>query len=378
MRIMPGKRRLNGEGSYYFDEQTGYWIFRVETDGRRLTRKARSLNDCREKARDLLADIRANTVKPTRQPMFAAYADQWYAVHKERLGSDASRKSYARNLAYLKAVFGKKPVSAIDADEVERGALILKARHGARTAQMCQRQLGQIMKLAVRKRLVSVNPCSIAERVQYEPKESRVFSVEEITAVMSHLDGSYAPVLRFLAFTGMRITQTLELKLFQVNLRRRVVTSDSAKTAASKGMQDLGADAIQAVHDAIELRNRHAAEEPFEDSGRLFVTSTGRPMHARNVQRALDRALVKAGIGHYSLHDFRHSVGTHLADAGVSLSKIQAALRHKSAATTAKYYVSQKKLRTAGTIDLLPWATGTKTGSECSDEGSGGNEESQI
>jgi len=375
---MPGKRRLNGEGSYYFDEKTGYWMFRIEANGRRLTRKSRSLNECREKARDLLADIRAKTVKPTRQPTFGPYADAWYTVHRERLTSDASRKSYDRNLGYLKAVFGKKLVSAIDADEVERGALILKARHGARTAQMCQRQLGQIMKLAVRKGLVSINPCSIAERVQYEPKEPRVFSVEEITAVMANLDGNYAPVLRFLAFTGMRISQALNLKLFQVNLRRRVVTSDTAKTHASKGMQDLGADAVQAVHEAIALRNSHATEEPFEDSGRLFVTSTGGPMYARNVQRALDAALKRAGIGHYSLHDFRHSVGTHLADAGVSLSKIQAALRHKSAATTAKYYVSQKKLRTAGTIERLPWATGSTTGSEAPDDAAGGVDEMDI
>lgn len=56
-----------------------------------------------------------------------------------------------------------------------------------------------------------------------------------------------------------------------------------------------------------------------------------------SIDRAFNKALEDAGIVDFRFHDLRHSAGTRLADAGVSIVVIAEILGHSSLTTTKRY-----------------------------------------
>ena len=66
------------------------------------------------------------------------------------------------------------------------------------------------------------------------------------------------------------------------------------------------------------------------------------PMHARflcvaAVARVIDKAALRANLGHVNTHMIRHSFATHLLDRGADIRLIQDLLGHSSLQTTQVY-----------------------------------------
>lgn len=82
----------------------------------------------------------------------------------------------------------------------------------------------------------------------------------------------------------------------------------------------------------------------FRPKGFLFPGKGGlRPLDARGVQRAFERARQKAGIQKpASPHTLRHSFATHLMEDGARLPYIQELLGHRSITTTLRYTRTRK------------------------------------
>jgi site-specific recombinase XerD len=62
-----------------------------------------------------------------------------------------------------------------------------------------------------------------------------------------------------------------------------------------------------------------------------------RPMTTRSLARFVSQATVRAGLGHWNPHAFRHSFATHLMNRGVNLVYVQKLLGHENLSTTAVY-----------------------------------------
>lgn len=118
------------------------------------------------------------------------------------------------------------------------------------------------------------------------------------------------------------------------------------------------------------LRNQHAmlAEERLRlgagwaDEDRVFPGEGGGPLGQTTIRKALDRALVRAGLPHIRVHDLRHTAATALLRAGGSLRDVQELLGHSSYALTADVYAHIRDDQRKATADRLERALDSMIG----------------
>jgi integrase len=70
----------------------------------------------------------------------------------------------------------------------------------------------------------------------------------------------------------------------------------------------------------------------------VFTSRTGKPILPRNVNRALEAVLRRAGLPQLRFHDLRHSHATLLLKKGVNLRVVQERLGHSTVAMTLGTY----------------------------------------
>jgi integrase len=91
-------------------------------------------------------------------------------------------------------------------------------------------------------------------------------------------------------------------------------------------------------HRARQKRERLKAAPVWTDSGLIFTTRTGGPLHPRNVLRDFQRLLERARLPRATFHDLRHSAATLLLAQGVHERVIMQTLGHSDIRLTLGRY----------------------------------------
>lgn len=76
----------------------------------------------------------------------------------------------------------------------------------------------------------------------------------------------------------------------------------------------------------------------YEDNDYVFATYSGKPYHERNIRRALNRIIKKAGLDHFTPHTLRHTFGTRMTEAGVQPTVIIDSMGHSDIKITLQIY----------------------------------------
>ena len=159
------------------------------------------------------------------------------------------------------------------------------------------------------------------------------------TAATRSEDPLAQPVVTILLDTGLRVSELCALDVDDVD------TEDmSALVIAGKGEKDRTVLFTQATVNAIEgwtpIRNSRVEMCDRENEQRsLMLSSRGRRMNPRSVQKLMDRLADAADIprSRLSPHTLRHTFATGLLERGADLVTIQRLLGHASIATTRVY-----------------------------------------
>ena len=159
------------------------------------------------------------------------------------------------------------------------------------------------------------------------------------TAATRSEDPLAQPVVTILLDTGLRVSELCALDVDDVD------TEDmSALGIAGKGEKDRTVLFTQATVNAIEgwtpIRNSRVEMCDRDDELRsLMLSSRGRRMNPRSVQKLMDRLADAADIprSRLSPHTLRHTFATGLLERGADLVTIQRLLGHASIATTRVY-----------------------------------------
>jgi len=183
-----------------------------------------------------------------------------------------------------------------------------------------------------------------------------VWTVQQLAAFFALVadDRSYA-LWWLIALRGLRRGEAAGLRWIDVDLDARImvigqqriayghtVAVGPPKTASSRRV--IALDKVTArllrTHLRRQRAERQAAGGTWQDSGYVFTTPDGAPLHPDWLTRRFHRLVELSGLPPVRLHDLRHGAATLAHAAGADLKTVQELLGHASIVLTADTYTS--------------------------------------
>ena len=208
------------------------------------------------------------------------------------------------------------------------------------------------------------------ERARRPAHLPTVFTRDEVSFILSRLEGAAALVAGLLYGAGLRLTEALRLRIKDVDFAMRQITVRDGKGERDRMtmLPESLTTSLQAhlrkvklLHEDDCARGRGEASLPYalarkypnaaSEWGWQFVFPSAalsrvpgadvlRRHHLSEtpVQRAVKAAMRVAGINkHGGCHTLRHSFASHLLEAGYDIRTVQELLGHKDVRTTMVY-----------------------------------------
>jgi integrase len=339
-------------------ETAGYVVvFRVA--GRQRKRTLRTYEEARRVKRESETDRDRGELQERTATTFLAYLDAWverYRGQGRRGFRENTRDGYRTLIrTYAHAYFPTR-LKLVDVTTYELARFVdwladpdeQGKRLGDRTIANILVPLRAGLSTARREGLIRHNPShDLAlphrEEIGVE-EEAKVFSREQLAAVLANAPERHRLLLELLAGTGLRISEAIGLRRRDLRLDgpapvvrvRRAIVKERVEPPKSR-------------HSRREVRlpdglagrlHAHLAAEVGPDPDALvFTNEAGGQLDPNNLRsRVLKPLVAEAGAPWAAFHTFRHTFASmHLA-AGTNLLQLSRALGHHSAAFTLSRY----------------------------------------
>ena len=185
----------------------------------------------------------------------------------------------------------------------------------------------------------AVNPAQSLKPPRVEKKLPEVLSVEEIDRLLSQPSGRTPKEIRDRAMlelvyaTGIRVSELISLRISDVNMQLRYVSSMSH---GRMRMIPFGTAAQRALADYLENGRPGLARSSGEEI--LFLNCSGGTMSRQGFWKILKHYAHRAGIeADITPHTLRHSFAVHMIAGGADLRAVQEMLGHSDISSTQMY-----------------------------------------
>lgn len=263
---------------------------------------------------------------------------EWLSETTELLDlKPSSRACYGSLHRLLVAHLGDVPIDRISPLDVQRFAS-RSGKSASRTRQAVHVLNGSLSE-AVRFGVLDKNPCEGVRLPRLPRPGGRALTREQVEDLAAAADrfGGYGDFVRFLAWTGLRWSEAVELRGRDVAGRRVEVTR--AAVAVGSGGIVVGTPKSHKSRTVVApsfLRLPAAGDDEL-----LFATPRGTRILSQNFrQRTWLPALRRVGLEGVRVHDLRHSACSLLIEAGVPPRVVQQILGHSDIATTMRVYAT--------------------------------------
>jgi integrase/recombinase XerD len=248
--------------------------------------------------------------------------------------------SYRADLHQLSKFIRK---DLLQASEIDLFSFLASRKGRASSAARRVSTLKRFYQYCVRERRIGADPTLKLEPPKRVPRFPKSLSEADVEALLGAPDASSALGLRDRAMletlyaTGLRVSELVALKTFEVNLDSGVVRVMGK--GAKERLVPLGEEAVDWI--ARYMKERKDASDA------LFLTSRGRGMTRQAFWHLIRRYGARVLPGKkLSPHVLRHAFATHLINHGADLRVVQLLLGHADISTTQIYtHVARERLK---------------------------------
>ncbi len=257
--------------------------------------------------------------------------------------SENTIEAYRRDLNALEKYLAEKSISFAEATDAVLAGYFLSLKQEGKSSSTIKRKLASIRNyygFLQEQGKVSVNPVLKISAPKQERREIEYLSYPEVERLLEIPEDSLSgrrdrAILEAMYATGMRVSEVVEVKVSDCNLRMGFIAF-SGKHGKAR-IVPLGRPARQALEKYMD----GAREEMLkgkEDHGFLFVNYMGEPMTRQGLWKILKMYGEKAGLeDKMTPHILRSSFAVHMVQNGADIKSLQELMGHEDLAATQVY-----------------------------------------
>jgi integrase len=275
----------------------------------------------------------------------AGWREKWLETRRVEVATTTRVESQWRN--HIEPTFGRWPLTTIHSWDVEAWVTDLESNGvGATTVNAVLRQLGQILRAAIKHRLLAADPTSGISATPPSPHVDRILTRDEADHLLAQFKDEDRLFVELLLYCGLRTQEAIGLRRFRVDLlRKRVnIVTVLPRRGAEKGPKTPSGVRPVPLTDNLVVQLSRVIPEPNDE-----LVFTSRPRQGTPGGKRLryehwhtdvwSPALGKAKLAdpQPTPHDLRHTYGSWLAEDGLPAHQIAALMGHKSLRSVERY-----------------------------------------
>jgi integrase len=271
-------------------------------------------------------------------PTLRALADRYEKVVSEHKRGRAVERYYIRMFVNI---FGKKKISEITAEEVERFKTYRSRQVKPATVNRELTLLKHMFAKAVEWKLILANPIRGVRYLNVPVRMERILELDEEILLLAACERVRSHFLRAVVIpalnTGMRRGELLSLGWKQIDLIHGSIRILNATTKSSMRSIPMNATVSVLLGDLAKNKTSDLVFPSNRKVGERFL----------DLKKGFKKAVQLAGLPKIRFHDLRHTFATRLVQSGVDIITVQHLLGHAKISMTARYAHSPDSSRTA-------------------------------
>jgi integrase len=288
----------------------------------------------------------ATKMPPKTGKTLEQFVQEWRSNVSVNLKGSTARAAESHLRAHILPMLGSLPLTEINTKAVQAFVAYL-ANSGGRSRKTVENVLMTLSSLfrTAKSWEYACGSWSFSDLTMPREgvrKEQRCFTDEEMQKTIANAPEPLSTILAVTAVLGLRIGETLALRVSDVDCTAKIVKVRQSVDAATRDVQAVKSEASSAdlpLPSQLEARLRIHLQKHEGKSDLLFVNRKGRPLSANKLrEKRLHPLLVKLGIPRGGFHSIRHGACSALLADGATPAVVQRQLRHSDPRITLGIY----------------------------------------
>lgn len=240
---------------------------------------------------------------------------------------------------YLLPAFGHMQVDKITEEHLAKFQAEVSKNVSATRTNNIMGPLRYILKVCLRRRLISENPALCVDPLREEAPDIDPLNSEELQAALGALRPHQRPLFTCLAWTGCRPDELFALRWGDVSFERSEISITKGRVRGREGTPKTKSSK-RVIHMFSPVRETllELKRNPTQHmDGYVFLTKNGQP-YDKHVDREWRTALLKAGIRHRPAYQLRHTFASICLENGAQPTWVSKMLGHSTPQITFKHY----------------------------------------
>lgn len=241
------------------------------------------------------------------------------------------------------------------------------------TVRYHHRLISTILSAAVKWQMIPANPCERVDPPKVEKREAVYLDEQQAARLLELLETKaepqYKTAIELLLYTGLRRGelcglewQDIDFDSAVLHIRRTslyvpehgIFTDETKNTSSARSIKiPVSAVTLLKTYRAWQGERRLQLGDQWEDSGRVFTTWKGAPIHPDTLSSWFHDFVRDNDLPDVHLHSLRHTNATLLIAAGTNLQTVASRLGHANSTTTSRIYSHAIRSADAAAADTL-------------------------